>query len=162
LGLQLRNKTPKRRVRAKLRDDRRPATRSNETWAMDFVHDQLATGTSSGCLPSSISFPASRPRWSRGSPSVAPTSWRYLKGSAMKWDSRQRSVSIKAASSSRGILTCGPISAELRWTSHGRASPRIMHSSKRSTVASGLNASTPTGSCLLRTPEKSGRALICH
>ena len=44
LGLQLRNKTPKRRVKAKLRDDRRPATRTNETWAMDFVHDQLATG----------------------------------------------------------------------------------------------------------------------
>jgi putative transposase len=44
LGLQLRKKTPKRRVKAKLRDDRRPATRSNETWAMDFVHDQLATG----------------------------------------------------------------------------------------------------------------------
>src|SRR6201996_9356496 len=44
LGLQLRNKTPKRRVKAKLRDDRRPATHSNETWAMDFVHDQLATG----------------------------------------------------------------------------------------------------------------------
>ena len=43
-GLQLRNKTPKRRVKAKLRDDRRPASRSNETWAMDFVHDQLATG----------------------------------------------------------------------------------------------------------------------
>jgi putative transposase len=30
--------------RYQLRDDRRPATRSNETWAMDFVHDQLATG----------------------------------------------------------------------------------------------------------------------
>jgi putative transposase len=44
LGLQLRNKTPKRRVKAKLRDDRRLATRPNETWAMDFVHDQLATG----------------------------------------------------------------------------------------------------------------------
>jgi putative transposase len=44
MGLQLRNKTPKRRVKAKLREDRRPATRSNETWAMDFVHDQLATG----------------------------------------------------------------------------------------------------------------------
>jgi hypothetical protein len=28
LGLQLRNKTPKRRVKAKLRDDRRPATRA--------------------------------------------------------------------------------------------------------------------------------------
>jgi putative transposase len=43
LGLQLPKKTPKRRVKAKLRDDRRPATRFNETWAMDFVHDQLAT-----------------------------------------------------------------------------------------------------------------------
>ena len=49
LGLQLRNKTPKRRVKAKLRDDRRPATRPNETWAMDFVHDQLATGRSFAC-----------------------------------------------------------------------------------------------------------------
>ena len=44
MGLQLRNKTPKRRVRAKLREDRKPAERINETWAMDFVHDQLATG----------------------------------------------------------------------------------------------------------------------
>jgi putative transposase len=44
LGLQLRNKTPKRRVKAKLREDRRNATQPNETWAMDFVHDQLATG----------------------------------------------------------------------------------------------------------------------
>ena len=44
MGLQLRNKSPRRRVKARLRDDRRPATRSNETWAMDFVHDQLATG----------------------------------------------------------------------------------------------------------------------
>src|SRR6478609_4872742 len=31
LGLQLRNKTPKRRVKAKLREDRRIATRPNET-----------------------------------------------------------------------------------------------------------------------------------
>ncbi len=44
LGLQLRNKTPKRRVKAKLRDDRAPAIRPNDVWAMDFVHDQLATG----------------------------------------------------------------------------------------------------------------------
>ena len=44
LGLQLRNKTPKRRVKAKLREDRAPAIRPNDVWAMDFVHDQLATG----------------------------------------------------------------------------------------------------------------------
>ena len=44
LGLQLRNKTPKRRVKAKLRDDRVEAVSPNEAWAKDLVHDQLATG----------------------------------------------------------------------------------------------------------------------
>jgi hypothetical protein len=32
-------------VKAKLPDDRTEATRAHETWAMDFVHDQLATGS---------------------------------------------------------------------------------------------------------------------
>jgi putative transposase len=44
MDLQIRNKVPKRRVKAKLRDDRVVATEVNQTWAMDFVHDQLATG----------------------------------------------------------------------------------------------------------------------
>ena len=44
LALQLRNKNPKRRVKAKLRDDRQEAVGPNEVWAMDFVHDQLALG----------------------------------------------------------------------------------------------------------------------
>ena len=44
MDLQLRNKSPKRRVRAKVREGRVEATRVNEAWAMDFVHDQLATG----------------------------------------------------------------------------------------------------------------------
>jgi putative transposase len=44
LGMQLRHKTPKRRVKAKLRDDRAEAVGPNDVWAMDFVHDQLATG----------------------------------------------------------------------------------------------------------------------
>jgi putative transposase len=44
LGLRLRNKTPKRLVKAKLREDRTDATHSNQVWAMVFVHDQLATG----------------------------------------------------------------------------------------------------------------------
>jgi putative transposase len=65
LGMQLRNKTPKRRVKAKLRDDRRPATRSNETWAMDFVHDQLATGRKLRVLTVIDIF-------SRFSPALAP------------------------------------------------------------------------------------------
>ncbi|MBB3465189.1 transposase InsO family protein [Rhizobium sp. BK377] len=44
MDLQLRNKVPKRRVKAKLRTDRTEPTHSNHVWAMDFVHDQLATG----------------------------------------------------------------------------------------------------------------------
>jgi putative transposase len=41
MGLQLRNKSPKRRVKAQLREDRSPAIAANQVWAMDFVHDQL-------------------------------------------------------------------------------------------------------------------------
>ncbi len=44
LGMQLRHKTPKRRVKAKLRDDRAEAVGPNDVWATDFVHDQLAAG----------------------------------------------------------------------------------------------------------------------
>ena len=43
LGVQLRRKTPKRRLKAKLRDDHAVAVGPNEVWAMDCVHDQLAT-----------------------------------------------------------------------------------------------------------------------
>lgn len=65
LGLQLRNKVPKRRVKAKLRDDRCPPVRANETWAMDFVHDQLATGTRIRILTIVDTF-------SRFSPAIVP------------------------------------------------------------------------------------------
>jgi putative transposase len=65
LGLQLRNKTPKRRVKAKLRDDRKPATSTNEVWAMDFVHDQLAAGKKIRVLTIVDTF-------SRFSPAVEP------------------------------------------------------------------------------------------
>jgi putative transposase len=34
IGMQLRNKTPRRRVKAALRADRTPPSRSNEVWAM--------------------------------------------------------------------------------------------------------------------------------
>ncbi len=65
MGLQLRNKAPKRRVKAKLRENRQSATRVNETWAMDFVHDQLATGRKLRVLTIVDTF-------SRYSPAVEP------------------------------------------------------------------------------------------
>ena len=77
LGLQLRNKTPKRRVKAKLRDDRRAASTSNDVWAMDFVHDQLATGQKIRVLTIVDTFsrfsPALDPRFSYRAEDVVAT-----------------------------------------------------------------------------------------
>lgn len=38
-GMQLRNKTPNRQVKANLRNDRSEAIEPNVIWAMDFVYD---------------------------------------------------------------------------------------------------------------------------
>lgn len=43
-GLQLRRKTPRRRIAAKLRNDRKPVQRTHDTWAMDFMADNLYNG----------------------------------------------------------------------------------------------------------------------
>lgn len=43
-SLQIRNKRPKRKVAAKLREDRRPPCAPNDVWAMDFLSDQLFDG----------------------------------------------------------------------------------------------------------------------
>jgi len=44
-GLQIRNKRPKRKVAAKLREGRVAPRKPNEVWAMDFLSDQLFDGT---------------------------------------------------------------------------------------------------------------------
>ncbi len=44
MGLQLRNKAPKPKVKAKLHEDRQPASGPNDIWAMDFLHGQLLDG----------------------------------------------------------------------------------------------------------------------
>lgn len=44
-GLQIRNKHPKRKVSAKLREDRKAPGAPNEVWSMDFLSDQLFDGS---------------------------------------------------------------------------------------------------------------------
>jgi putative transposase len=44
-GLQIRNKRPKRKVSAKLREDRQTPVEPNEVWSMDFLSDQLFDGS---------------------------------------------------------------------------------------------------------------------
>lgn len=77
MGLQLRHKPPKRRVKAKLREGRCAASCSNEVWAMDFVHDQLATGPKLRILTVVDTFsrfsPAVVPRFSFRAPDVVET-----------------------------------------------------------------------------------------
>ena len=83
LGLQLRKKPPPRRVKAKLRDDRKEAAGPNETWAMDFVHDQLATGRKLRILTVVDTFsrfsPAIDPRFSYRGEDVVSTLERVCK-----------------------------------------------------------------------------------
>jgi putative transposase len=80
LGLQLRNKHPKRRVKANLREDRQEAVRPNDVWALDFVHDQLATGMKLRILTvvdtHSRLCPAADPRFAYRGEDVVQTSKR--------------------------------------------------------------------------------------
>lgn len=62
-GLRMRTKPPRRRVMAKLREERAPATAPNQTRAMDRVHDQLFDGRR-------IRVPTMVDTWSRVCPAL--------------------------------------------------------------------------------------------
>lgn len=109
MGLQLRRKPPKRRVKAKLREGRCVATGPNETWSMDFVHDQLATGLKLRILTIIDTFsryaPAVVPRYQYRASNVVVV----LDVSAPRWAIPGRSGLTKAASSSPVSSTYEPI-----------------------------------------------------
>jgi putative transposase len=139
LGLQLRNKTPKRRVKAKLREDRCAATRPNETWAMDFVHDQLATGRKIRILtvvdPFSRFSPVIDPRFTYRSENVVEAL-----GRACSRLGYPKAIRVdQGTGSSPGTWTCGPMPTASPWTSAGPASPLTTPSPSPSTERAGLN-----------------------
>lgn len=72
--MQLRYKPPKRWVKAKLREGCCAASCSDELWAMDEVHGQLATGSKLRILTVVDTFtrfsPAVVPRFSFGAPDI--------------------------------------------------------------------------------------------
>ena len=108
MGLQLRNKSPKRRVKAQLREDRSPASAANQVWAMDFVHDQLFDGRKIRVLTIVDTFtrlsPAIDVRQSFRGADVVQTLERVVRSSA----THRRFVSTTAPSSSARSSTCGP------------------------------------------------------
>ena len=140
LGLQLRNKVPKRRVKAKLREDRCPATHSNQTWAMDFVHDQLATGRKIRILTVSIPSHASLQRSIPASVIGEKTSSRRWSESAGALAIRKQSGSTTAVSSSAGISICGPTRRMSCSTSHDQANRLTTVSSRALTASSAPSA----------------------
>ena len=107
LDLQVRNKHPKRPVRAKLREDRQEAAGPNEVWAMDFVHDQLAMGKKLRILTVVDTHSRLCPAAGPTSPTAAKTLCRPWNGSAPRSAIRRRSGSTTAASSSPGTAISG-------------------------------------------------------
>ncbi len=107
MGLLLRNKTPKRRVKARLRAHRAPATGPNDVWGMDFVPGQLATRKTIRVLTLVETFlrfsPVIDPRFSYRVEDVVATPKRVCAGRAI----RRRSGLTRAASLSAVTSTCG-------------------------------------------------------
>jgi putative transposase len=146
LGLQLRNKAPKRKVKAKLRDDRTTATAPNECWSMDFLSDQLFDGRKIRVLSIIDDF-------TRVSPALdVRTSYR----GADVVETLDRVAAVHGRPQ-RIRLDNGPefISKDLdlwayqhtwSWISAVPANRLTMLPQKRSTAGSEPNASTHTGS----------------
>jgi hypothetical protein len=118
-GLQLRNKSPKRRVKAQLREDRSPASAANQVWAMDFVHDQLFDGRRLRALTVVDAYTSghrSRPRHPRGpanrglclcpgskSGAADRSPRRFLRRAAGRWLRRLQGAGRTRSGAARGV-----------------------------------------------------------
>lgn len=141
LGMQLRNKTPKRRVKAKLREDRKAAVSPNDVWAMDFVHDQLATGRKIRILTVVDTFSRLTSRyWTPGSATRVRTSLQRWITCAAGLATLKQSGSTMGVNLSRATWTSGRTNATLLSTSHVQENPRITPTSRPSTAGSALSA----------------------
>jgi putative transposase len=130
MGLQLRNKSPKRRVKAQLREDRSAASAANQVWAMDFVHDQRFDGRKIRVLTMVDTFSRLSPAIDvlqsyRGS-DVVETLERVIR----EVGCQRRSGSTLGLNLSAGSSIYGPSCATSRSTSAGAASRPTTLSSK--------------------------------
>ena len=124
MGLQLRNKSPKRKVKAKLREGRSAPVGSNDVWAMDFVHDQLYDGRKIRILTVIDAFtryvPAIDVRERYTGADVVTTLEAVCRETGYP-----KSIRVdRDQSSSRRTSTCGPTRAVSSSTSHGREADR--------------------------------------
>jgi len=109
----------------------------NDVWAMDFVHDQLATGRKLRVLTMVDTFSRYVPILDvlfsyRGEDVVNSLDQVCAKKSAIPTPF----ALITGQNLSHGIWICGPIIVALYWTSPGQESQPIMPSLRPSTVSS--------------------------
>lgn len=146
MGLQLRNKTPKRRVKAKLGEDHVIAACSNETWVMDFVHDQLVTGSKLRILTIIDTFSRYLPETDPRFATRAETPFKRRNVCVERLGATSPFVWIMGANLSPVTLIYGFIRKASFRTSHGLANQLTTPSSGASTASSVPNTQMLTGS----------------
>lgn len=107
-GLQIRNKHPKRKVAAKLREDRKPAAAPNDIWAMDFLSDQLFDGTKIRILTIVDTFSKISPAIDVRRRYTGADVVRTLENVTRNYGFPDPSASIRGRNSSRRISISGP------------------------------------------------------
>ena len=122
LGLQLRNKTPKRKVKAKLCEDRQPASGPKDVWAMDFLHDQLFGGRKIRILAVIDTFSRFSPALDRRFPYKASDVVQTLERAGRRTAIRGSFEPTMARSLSPATWSSGPIRGASPWTSVALAS----------------------------------------
>lgn len=154
LGLQLRNRHPKRRVKAQHRDDRRKAVGPNQVPATDFEHDQLALGKQLQILTVVDTHSRYSLLPAHGSPTAARTSFRRWKESAARTEIRRRPGWTTQASSSPETSYSGPRPTLSCSISPGTANPQTTALSRHSIASPGGAPERPSVSGSCRSPRK--------
>jgi hypothetical protein len=154
-GLQMRLKPPRRRVMAKLRDDRSNATGPNQVWAMDWMHDELFDGLRLWVL--TVVDTWSR-MWSVMRVCRSATAVQVIdaleQARPAVWLADDDPCRPGGASSPRRSSICELMRTASRWTSAAQASRPTMPTWKASTPRYGLTASAGTDSWIWTTPAK--------
>jgi len=140
LGLQLSNKTTMPRLKADLQEDRRTAVSPNDVWAMDFVHDQLASGKKLPILTVVDTFSRYVPVRDLRDSYRGEDVMQRSNGYAARLTIRRRFVSIRGLNLCPAILIYEPTLRALSRTSHGRENLPTMLLSKHSMAASERSA----------------------
>ena len=128
------------RISSGMRGHRNEATRSNETWAMEFVHDQLVTGRKIQASDNRGHGLADLAPLIRGLAIEVKRSYKRWNKSVPGPVTHSRSATIRAQSLWTGISTSGLTGKVSRQTSRGQESQQTPRSWRALTASSAQSA----------------------